>query len=160
MKRATVVCMVGLLALTIGCWKRGDKLIRLTTLPEIDTSALDPYVEITNKEISSDRVWVILQGKAKQPLGGGLQINVQRFTGEGPLDTVTTSVVMGGPVPLGPFSPRGAERKAPTPEERAAVRPGNKGIEQGDEILIRVDATTTKSKITKLQLSPVTGGRY
>ncbi|MFH0964044.1 MAG: hypothetical protein V2A58_08525 [Planctomycetota bacterium] len=155
MKRVAVLCGVGLLALIVGCSKSGDKLIRLTEVPEIVSTALDPYVTLGDKTISDDRIWVIAKGKAKQPLGERLQLNVQRFTAAGPLDQVTAFVVLANPPVVEP-PPRPGDTEgaggAPGPDY---VPPPPPKIVADDEISITIDATSDKGKITKVVLTPV-----
>ena len=153
MKRVAVVCLVGLLALAFGCGKWGE-LILLKALPEIDKSALDPYVDLGPGEISSDKVWVNISGTAKQDLGQGLQVDMERFTAEGRLDNVTAYLRLAKPpAPVIPDMPepgqggKGALFRPPILPPRP--------ISVGDEVTMVMDGTSTKGAITKLVLKPM-----
>ena len=149
MKRAMVWCVAGLLALAGGCGKEGQ-VILLTELPEMDTSALDAYAEWGPGEISKDRLWVKLNGKAKQELGLGMRVTVTRFTAEGQLDTIPGQLrLLYQPPAETPAPPAAGERKAGDfPRSDGPTPPPP--ITPGDEVTISVDATTSTGVITKL----------
>lgn len=175
MKRIAFWCLVGLVALVFGCGKK-DTVIRLDKLPETDLSALNPYVEWQPAEISADRLWVNLKGKAKVNLGPSLRVKVTRFTAAGRLDTVFAQVIPGsrpdsgipgqpgsgdegaGAIPA-PTAPPGASGTGEAgsgdlPPELVPI-PSPKPIEAGDEVAMQVDATTDKGVVTKLVFVPM-----
>ncbi len=45
----------------------------------IDTSSIDAWVTIESKEIYPDRMFVVHKAKAKQALGGGMHLTVERY---------------------------------------------------------------------------------
>ena len=153
MKRATVWCLAGFLALAVGCGKTGE-VILLKELPEMDTSAIDAYAEWGPGEISKDRMWVKLNGKAKQELGLGMRVIVTRFTAEGRLDTIPGQLRLLYQPPAempAPSAPgEGAAGSLPPGDGPVAPPP----IMPGDEVTISVDATTDKGVITKLVFAP------
>ena len=155
MKSATAVCLVGLLVLAFGCGKKGDEVILLKSLPEIDKAALDPYADLGPGEISSDRMWVHISGTAKQELGQGLQVDVERFTVEGRLDTATAYLRLAHPpAPVMPERPEPGEG-GENPVRRMEMPPPPPPIAVGDEVSMAVDATSNKGVITKVVLKPM-----
>lgn len=156
MKRTAMLCLVGLLALAFGCGRK-DKIILLKNVPEIDRTAMDPYADLGSAEISQDRMWVNISGTAKQELGQGLQVEVERFTAQGRLDNVTAHLTLANPPPPWsgpPVSEPGQEEEGPMygAGQRPPLAPP---IVVGDEVVMAVDATTNKGVITKLVLKPV-----
>ena len=151
MNRATACLLMGCLALVFGC---GPKVtvVYLREVPELDLSALDPYVEWGPAEISQDRMWVKLKGKAKADLGEALGVTVTRFTAQGRLDTVFAKVLeatAGTPEGTGP--PQAPPEVDPDPPMRPPIIEDL--ITAGDEVWMDVDATTDKGVVTKLVFS-------
>jgi len=154
MKKVAVCCLVGLLALAVGC-RRSGQVVLLKELPEIDTSALDTYADWGPGEISTDRMWVKLNGKAKKELGLGIRVRVKRFIGEELLDTVPGQLRLlyqpPAETPAPPSPGGGAGGAVPLRSDGPTPPPP---IMPGDEVTISVDATTNQGVITKLVLTP------
>ena len=154
-------CLVGVLALAVGCSKSGDEVIRLKDMPEMDMSEMAAWVEFGPGEISDDALWVNVKGKAKVDFGASkLQVNVTRFTAEGRLDKVAAYVKLANPpVPEMPERPTAGEEGSSEydPMFRPPILPPPL-IVAGDEVIMAVDATTNKGVITKLVLKPMAGG--
>ena len=153
MKKAMGWCLVGVLALAAGCARKGE-VILLKKLPEIEISGLDELMEFEQAEISKDRMWVMIPGRAKQDLGRGYRIEVTRFQDGERLDTITAYVTRAEPMPgteawdgEGP-APLG---KGPSLNDGPPTIPP---VAAGEKIKVSVDATTNTGRITKIALGP------
>ena len=183
MKRSLFLagCLAVLVAIIMGCG-RGDEVLKMKTLPEIDITALDTYADFQPARIAEDRLWVLIEGAAKGPLLGTtlVPVQVQRYTAHGLLDTVDAYII---PKPLEfdqavfeqlsgareamaapPAGPTGAATDQPARPDAPAggIRPDQprKPLAEGDPVLLRLDGTSTKSNgyITKLVVKPASAG--
>ena len=154
MKRATVWCLVGVLALVAGC-RRSDEVILLKRLPEIEMSGMDEFVDFGPAEISQDRLWVVIPGKAKQDLGQAFPVTVTRYMGGERLDTITARVVRDEPMPGAPVAgPEGAPPGVPAGPWMEMGPQAVPPVASGEKVKLSVDSTTNKGVITKLVFAP------
>ena len=85
MKRVGIALLVCLLALLGGCWEPDLQITGggAPALPTVDTSSIDPYVTIERKELivrpREYPIAILLEGTAKQDLGTGMHIKVERY---------------------------------------------------------------------------------
>jgi len=164
-----------LAALVMGCG-RGDEVLKMKELPEIDITALDTYADFQPARIAEDRLWVLIEGAAKGPLLGTtlVPVQVQRYTADGLLDTLDAFIIpkppefdqavyeqlTGAREAMAPAEagPPGAATDQPAPPDAPAIQPGQprKPLAEGDPVLLRLDGTSIKKNgyITKLVVKP------
>jgi len=131
-------------------------VVPLKELPEIDHSAIDPFVEYEGAEIHpAERYMIVIRGEAKVDLvitrGAGLKpgrnmpVTVDRFMDGEKIDTVTASIGVRKPkLPSGYVHPENAGYPPPYSWD----------VQAGDKVLIMIDATTTTGRFDRLVIQP------
>jgi len=155
MKRRLMSVGIAGLVLLCGCGPK-ETVVRITEPPEIDHTAIDQYVEITETQIGQDGLTVVISGTAKVALGQGLALEVDRYKGGTLLDTVRSRVAQAKQpeMPAGAGAGPLAEGERPPPPHLMTQPPPIPPIEPGDPVTIAIDATTEAAKISKLVIRP------
>ena len=147
MRRAAMVCALCAVGFVAGCG-RGDTLVYLKEVPELDTSAIEPYVTIEETKIGDSRMYVVMSGTAKQDLGMQMNLSVDRYVKGRKFDTVQTAITPIREIKFDENTPRVVlDPDSPRPGPPAHLFAP---ISAGGKVTIRVDATTTEGVITKL----------
>ena len=151
MNRLWMVAGMAGLVLLCGCGPR-ETVVRITEVPDIDHSAIDEYVDITETEVDKEGLTVIVRGTAKVALGQGLTLDVQRYKGGSLLDTVVSRVtqVKQAEAPAGAGAGPPPEGERQPPPYMMTQPPPIPPIEAGDPVVFTIDATTDAGKISKL----------
>lgn len=155
MKRLWMLAGITGLALLWGCGEK-ETVVRITEPPEIDHSAIDEYIEVTETKVGPEGLNVVISGKAKVALGEGVALDVERFQGSTKVDTVRARIAQ----TKQPEMPAGAQTGTPVEGERLPPPymmtgpPPIPPIEAGDPVTIAMDATTEGGKISRLVIRP------
>jgi len=147
MKRAVWVCALCAVAFVAGCGKR-DTLVYLKTLPELDTSSIEPYVTIDKTAVAEDKMYVTIDGTAKQDLGMMMELSVDRYLKGRLFDTVKSAITPIRAIKFDENAPRVTlDPDSPRPGPPASLF---EPISEGTRVTIKIDATTTEGVVTKL----------
>ena len=161
MKRVGLVCALCAMALIVGCGKQKVTVVTLKELPTIDTSAVDEYVTLDDPSISGDGLFVNIKGTAKMALGTSMAVMVTRFKDGQRLDTKPAAIMPNKPRDPSemPARPQPGD-PAPDPAMENHEPPPPQVIEEGDPVLLSIDASCEGGVITKLVIagSPSGGG--
>jgi len=159
MKQAGLVCALCAVALIVGCRGRGETVVRITELPTIDTSGVDQYVTLDEPSIASGGLMVEIKGTAKQALGANtMPVTVTRFKDGERLDTKQTVIRQNRPVDPATMPVR--DPNMPPEMEDHSPPPPPPPIEEGDPVVVTIDASCEGGIITKLVITgqPTGGG--
>ena len=159
-KQWWLVVAAAVLGVLVLVMRLGDRsaVVPLKELPEIDHSALDPYVEYEGARIHGERYTIVIRGKAKEDLwvtrtqglspGKNMPVEVDRFMDGEKVDTVTASVgLQESKFPPGYVHPEGANYPPPFIFD----------VEAGDKVVIMIDATTTTGRFDRMVIRPAGG---
>lgn len=160
MRRLGTLCAAAALLVWAGCGGSGTTVVPISAVPDINHSALDPFVDYGKAVISPDKLFIVIHGKAKANLGQRMKVKIQRFKDGQPLDSKDGYVTLNKPseVPAGPPPPQPGGPGGDPIDERREPPPPPPDIDEGDPVQLLVDASCEGGKITKLVITPVAGG--